>query len=262
MHGHVAASGQIARHADNVELVRVRFAAVKDASAGIAGAESTYGLLCRWITEDFRARHRRQDELFAYVEENLRLIGESLRTIAGVVPAFDPTRLTACPSMIAPVAGQAGARVGWTVEDLEPLRDVLDRLTGTPEVIASHAVTWRNMAGELWSMADELEDFVAYDIPGWHGAEADEHRRLMGHNVDAIRGLSSVSEVLAEITESVAVLVAQTRRITRDLVIDLLALAVPTAKAHGTFARWACRVTAYAVALDATVTHLDKRLNG
>jgi hypothetical protein len=265
--GDAAASGQITRHADNIEAVRVRFAAVKEASAAIARDDTTYGLLCRWITETFQAKHARQDELVAYIEENLRLLGESLCAIAEVAaPAHDPVRAAAGPSLVAPVAVPAVARIGWTIEHVETLRDVLDQLTGKPDVIASHAATWHNIAAELWSMAEDLEDLVERDIPGWHGEDADEHRRLIAHNVEATKRLGSVSAALAEITESVGVLVAQTRRIVRDLVVELMALAVrlpvPAAQQDGTFARWACRIAVYAVALDTTLTHLDKRLNG
>jgi hypothetical protein len=253
-----SATGQIIRHADNIDAVRVRFAAVNEASASIASGDSAYGLLCRWITENFGAKHVRQDELVAYVEENLRLIGASLCKLA---EAQAPARLAAGPRLIAPVTVRAVPRVGWTMEDVEPLRDVLDQLTGKPNVITSHAATWHNIAVEQRSMADELEDLVEYDIRNWHGAEADEHRRLMANNVEAIKGLSSVSAALAEITDSVGVLVAQTRRLVRDLVIELMALTLPL-RTDGTFARWACRTAVYAVALDTTLTHLDKRLNG
>lgn len=267
MCGQVAASGQITRHADNIDAVRVRFTAVHDASAAIARADTTYGLLCRWITENFGARHVRQDELVAYVEENLRLISKSLCELIEVPPpAPDPVRLAAVPSLIAPVTDEVAPRTGWTMEQVEPLREVLDQLTGKPNVVASHAATWYNIAVELRSMADDLEDFVESDTPGWRGDKAAEHQRLMDNNIEAIQGLSSISAALAEITESVGVLVAQTRRIVRDLVIDLMALAVPlpTSVAHQdwTFARWARRVAVYAVALDTTLTHLDERLNG
>jgi hypothetical protein len=247
--------------------VRVRFAAVADASAAIARGDRTYGLLCRWVTDNFRPKHVRQDELVGYAAENLRLIGESLRNLDGVPAAApDPARWVVGPSLIAPVTVRTVAAVGWTIEDFAPLRDVLDRLTGQPDVIAAHAATWLNLAVAQRAMADELEDAVEGEIAGWHGPEADEHRRLMGNNVEAIRGLSAVSAALAEITETVAVLVAQTRRIVRDLVIDLMALAapLPSSAAHrdATFARWAGRTTLYAVALDTTLTHLENRLNG
>ncbi|MGH3881233.1 MAG: hypothetical protein ACRDSK_29775 [Actinophytocola sp.] len=264
---HTAAAGQVTRHADNIEAVRARFAAVHDASAAISRDEDTYGLLCRWITDNFRSKHVRQDELVAYVEENLRRIGESLRDAAEApAPPLDPVRLAARPILTAPVDVPAVVRFGWALVDAEPLRDVLDELTGKPLVIAAHAETWQNIAVELWAMAEELEDIVEYDIPDWHGDAAEDHRRLMGHNVEAVKGLSSVSAALAEITESVGILVAQTRRIVRDLVIDLMALTaplpVPTAPTEGTFARWACRIAVYAVALDTTLTHLENRLNG
>jgi hypothetical protein len=262
--GNAAAPGEIVRHADHVEAVRVRFVAVREASAAIARDDGTYGLLCRWITETFRAKHVRQDELVDYLAENLRLIGVSLCRVASVpAPAPDPVRLAAGPSLIEPVTAGPVAPVGWSIEHVETLRDVLDRLTGKPDVIASHAATWHNIAYELQAMAEELEDRVEQDIPSWHGAEADEHRRLMAHNVEAIKRLASVAAALAEITESVGILVAQTRRIVHDLVMDLMTLAVaPTVQPDGTFARWAYRIAGYAVALDTALTQLEKRLNG
>jgi hypothetical protein len=264
--GHTVVSGQIIRHADNIQAVRERFAAVKDASASIAHDDSAYGLLCRWITEDFQARHVRQDELAAHVEENLRLVAEALWDIAKVGPvALDPVRVASSPSLIAPVTVRSVARTGWLTEHVEPMRELLDHLAGKPDVIASHAATWRNMAVELWSMGEELEDLVECDISGWHGDDADEHRRLMAANVEAVKGLSSVSAALGEVTESVEVLVAQTRRLVRDLVTDLLALTLPrpsSAVQDGTLARWARRIAVYAVALNTSLTQLDKRLNG
>ncbi|ALG10650.1 WXG100 family type VII secretion target [Kibdelosporangium phytohabitans] len=252
------------RHIDNLVGIRVRFAAVHDASDSIAYDDRTYGLLCRWITEDFQERHVRQDELVAYVDENLRLIGETLCGLAGVRPAeLDPIRLAAAPSLVEPVAAPGA---GWTIEHFEPLRAVLDLLTGEPDVIASHVATWYNIAAELESMADDLAHFVDHDTPDWRGAEAAEHQRLMGYNVEAIRGLSAVSAALADTTQSTGLLVSQTRGIVRDLVIDLMALVVPPPSARplaeGTFARWTCRIAVYAVALNIALTHLGDRLNG
>ncbi|WP_181777452.1 hypothetical protein [Amycolatopsis pittospori] len=258
MHGRTGAAGQIARHAGNIAAARLRFAAVHDASSAIAGADGAYGRLCRWVTENFQEKHTRQDELVEFVEENLRLIGD---TLSDETPVSDPVRVAASPSLIAPVTIRPMARAGWRIEDVEPLRDVLDRLTGEPDVIASHAATWCNIAVELAAIADELEDFVEFDISGWYGDEADEHRRLMGNNIEAIKGLSSISAALAEITESVGVLVAQTRRIVHDLIADLLTVSVSAPRAR-TFTRWAGRIAVYAVALDTTLTHLNEHLNG
>jgi hypothetical protein len=245
-------SGQIVRHAGHIEAVRVRFAAVHTASAVVVGDETVYGRLCRWIIDTVLEKHARQDELVEYIEENLRLIVAGLCDLAGQErPRPDPVREAAVPSLVAPVEETAKA----AMERIGPLRDVLDELTGRPDVIAAHAMTWYNIAVEQRDMADELEDFLSRDVPGWDGAA--EHVRLMGHNIEAIRGLSSVSAAFAEIVQSVGVLVAQTRRLVRELVIGLA-----VAPTDATLWRLACRIAVYGVALNATLTHLEDRLNG
>ncbi len=75
---------ELRAHARNIEQLRGRFAAVKAASAHIAQDDQAYGLLCGWIAAILESRHTRQDELIAYVEENLSLVGDGLRkTIEG-----------------------------------------------------------------------------------------------------------------------------------------------------------------------------------
>lgn len=73
---------QIRAHAHNIEAVRARFGAVKAASAHIAQDDGAYGLLCSWMPAILESRHKRQDELIAYVEENLSLVADGLRRTA------------------------------------------------------------------------------------------------------------------------------------------------------------------------------------
>ncbi|MFI6783985.1 type VII secretion target [Micromonospora sp. NPDC050276] len=73
---------QIRQHARNIEALRARFGAVKNASAHITQDDAAYGLLCGWISGILESRHSRQDELIAYAEENLSLVVQGLRTTA------------------------------------------------------------------------------------------------------------------------------------------------------------------------------------
>ena len=69
---------QIRAHATRIDAVQQRFAAVKAASAAIAQDDEAYGLLCGWMSAILEKRHVRQDQLYAYVEENLRLAADAL----------------------------------------------------------------------------------------------------------------------------------------------------------------------------------------
>lgn len=80
---------QIRAHAQKVDAVRAKFDAVTSASAFIAGDDQAYGLLCSWMPAILQGRHAKQDELFAYVEENLNLCVDGLRRTADGYDAAD-----------------------------------------------------------------------------------------------------------------------------------------------------------------------------
>ena len=69
---------QLFRHAATVRAVREQLTAVKGASSAISQDDSAYGLLCGWISAILERRHSGQDELYAYVEENLQLLADAL----------------------------------------------------------------------------------------------------------------------------------------------------------------------------------------
>ncbi|MFJ8581096.1 type VII secretion target [Micromonospora sp. NPDC093277] len=96
--GWTADTEQIRAHASSIEELRSRFEAVRGASAHIAQDDQAYGLLCGWISAILEGRHTRQDELVAYVEENLRLVADGLRRTAD---SYDGTDGDAAGSMSA-----------------------------------------------------------------------------------------------------------------------------------------------------------------
>lgn len=82
---------QLGAHARNVEAIQARFGAVRSASAHIAQDDQAYGLLCGWIAGVLEGRHTRQDELVAYVQENLALVAAALRVSVEDYEAVEDT---------------------------------------------------------------------------------------------------------------------------------------------------------------------------
>jgi hypothetical protein len=82
-------SSQLFRHAANVRAVRGQLTAIKGASSAISQDDSAYGLLCGWISAILEGRHGSQDELYAYVEENLELLAEALDSTGRDYDAVD-----------------------------------------------------------------------------------------------------------------------------------------------------------------------------
>lgn len=87
--GYKVAADELRAHAGHVEAIRNRFGAVKGASAHITQNDAAYGMLCRWMPAVLESRHKKQDELFAYVEENLNLVAQRLRRDADLYEEAD-----------------------------------------------------------------------------------------------------------------------------------------------------------------------------
>jgi len=80
---------ELRKHAGDIDSLKERFAAVKAASAHIAQDDQAYGMLCGWISGILEGRHTKQDELVAYVEENLDIVARELRETADDYEARD-----------------------------------------------------------------------------------------------------------------------------------------------------------------------------
>ncbi len=87
--GFAIAAEQVRTHARNVEMIQDRFRAVKAASAHIVQNDAAYGMLCQWMPRVLESRHVRQNELMAYVEENLSLVAQRLRQTADLYENAD-----------------------------------------------------------------------------------------------------------------------------------------------------------------------------
>jgi uncharacterized protein YukE len=179
-------------------------------------------------------------------------------------------------SVMDPISALLANGLGWAIEYFAPLREMLDELTGKPDVVRSHAATWNNMAVELAAMSQDLATHLEKDLPDWHGAAADGYRKLMVNNVDALGGLGAVAAAMAAATEGAGGLVEMTREIVRDLIADLVArvivwaaeaifvvtIPVIASQIVAAIVKWAGRILVYTTALVTSLQNLSKLLNG
>jgi hypothetical protein len=160
------------------------------------------------------------------------------------------------------------------MEYFQPLREMLDSLTGNPDAVASHVTTWNNMADALMSAAEELQGHLNRDMPTWTGAAASAYQDLMINNVEGIGGLAGTAAAMAAATEGAMGLVQMTREIVRDLIADLVArvivwaveaifvvtIPVIAAQIVAAVLKWAGRIMMYTNALITSLTNLRKLL--
>jgi hypothetical protein len=184
--------------------------------------------------------------------------------------------LEVASTVLDPFSALLSSAIAWAMEYFEPLREILDELTGRPDVVASHAATWNNIAGELAMIAKDLQVQLAADLPDWSGPAAEAYQRLMVNNVDGVGGLAAVAAAMALATEGAGNLVAVTRDFVRDLIADLIArvivwaveaifvvtIPVIAAQIVAAVVKWAGRILTYVTALISSLSSLTRLLNG
>jgi hypothetical protein len=200
---------------------------------------------------------------------------ESKNWVTGVL-AGAGVALEVTATVMDPFSALLSNGIGWAMEYFEPLRQVLDELTGMPDVVMSHAATWTNMANELYAMSEDLGSHVGGDLSEWTGGAADAYQGLMVNNVDAVGGLGAISAGMASATEGAGGLVQMTREIVRDLIADLVArvivwaaeaifvvtIPVIAAQIVAAVVKWAGRILNYTTSLIDSITNLSKLLDG
>jgi len=177
-------------------------------------------------------------------------------------------------SVMDPFSALFSNGIGWAMEYFEPLREMLEELTGKADVVMSHAQTWTNMSAELTAIAEDLQSFLATDVPGWTGDAADAYQALMVHNVNAANAMSATAEALAAATEGAGGLVQVTHDLVRDLIAELVAhvivwaieaifvvtLPVIAAQIVAAVVKWAGIILGYGMALVQSLQNLKALL--
>ncbi|MEV5539482.1 hypothetical protein AB0L13_21730 [Saccharopolyspora shandongensis] len=159
-------------------------------------------------------------------------------------------------AVLDPIGTGVSWLVGWLIEFVQPLTDILDWLAGNADAVAAHAQTWRNVGESLRTTAEAMQADVSRDTAGWTGAMADAYRSRLASTAELIRAQSQAAGALAEGTETAGMLVGTIREVVRDLIADcvgrLVSWAIEAAtgvgvaavavQASARVARWAVRI--------------------
>lgn len=131
--------------------------------------------------------------------------------------------LSGAAMVMDPIGSLLSAGIGWAMEYFEPLREILDALAGKPDVVASHAATWTNVANALGDIGVQIDAAVQADLTEWDDAAAEAYRKKILYGIEAAFGLAGAAESLSAATTAAGNLVQAVRDTVRDLIADLVA---------------------------------------
>jgi hypothetical protein len=134
--------------------------------------------------------------------------------------------LSAASLVMDPIGSLLSAGIGWAMEYFEPLRQILDDLTGKPDVVQSHADTWANVGDALAKVGEQIDAAIQADLTEWDDAAAEAYRQKILYGVEAAFGLAGAAASLSAATTAAGALVQAVRETVRDLIADLVGRAI------------------------------------
>ncbi|MDA1358661.1 hypothetical protein O1R50_03450 [Glycomyces luteolus] len=121
-----------------------------------------------------------------------------------------------------PFGSLVSSGLSFLMEQCGPIRDLLQELTGEPDILLAHAETWTNMAVESHAMAGEMWTLMEDATAEWQGQAAESYRMLHTAYINAIDATGFMFDAMASATNGAATIVQLAYELVRDLIAELL----------------------------------------
>jgi len=124
--------------------------------------------------------------------------------------------------VVDPIGTLASWGVGWALEHVQPLSDILDALTGDPDQVMAYAQTWHTIKLHTTGTAHLYAGDVGKDITAWQDSAADIYRGLAQSRAHTMEGLAEAADGMSGLAEAVHMVVNAVRSGVRALISFLV----------------------------------------
>ncbi|MGA5304601.1 hypothetical protein ACPCHT_32150 [Nucisporomicrobium flavum] len=103
------------------------------------------------------------------------------------------------------------------------VQQMLDDLSGAPDVVADQAACWQTIGADLQGVAADLQHSLDHHFGASPRPDVRAYLDLMSNNVEALMGLGAIAAAMAVITKAAGDLILLARDIIRGFIGDLFA---------------------------------------
>ncbi|RRO18160.1 hypothetical protein EIL87_07900 [Saccharopolyspora rhizosphaerae] len=126
-------------------------------------------------------------------------------------------------TVIDPVGTALAAGVGWLMEHLAPLRELLDFLAGDPNVIKEGADTWLAIKADLQGLAGDFPSRAEQQTSGWSGPAKDAYAKQVKAYTEGLQAMAMSAGSASATIATAGTMVATCRAIVRDIIAAIVA---------------------------------------
>ncbi|RAX24320.1 MULTISPECIES: ADP-ribosyltransferase [unclassified Actinomyces] len=123
-----------------------------------------------------------------------------------------------------PIAAGVSIVVGWIIEHISPLDEMLEQLTGDADAVIAGSQTWTNIADAYTQQATSLNDYLTADMADQAGQTADAWRTRAGKLAGGMNAMSAAAANIAKGLEISAAIVQFVHDMVRDAISEAIGM--------------------------------------
>ncbi|RAX20172.1 hypothetical protein DRB06_09340 [Actinomyces sp. Z5] len=123
-----------------------------------------------------------------------------------------------------PIAAGVSIVVGWIIEHISPLDEMLEQLTGDADAVIAGSQTWTNIADAYTQQATSLNDYLIADMADQAGQTADAWRTRAGKLAGGMNAMSAAAANIAKGLEISAAIVQFVHDMVRDAISEAIGM--------------------------------------
>ncbi|SHE26612.1 Hypothetical protein ACGLYG10_2863 [Actinomyces glycerinitolerans] len=128
-----------------------------------------------------------------------------------------------------PIAAAVSAGLGWLIEHIHPLDEMLEQLTGDADAVMAGAQTWTNISEALATHAQDVRNYVTADMAGQAGLAAAAWRSRAKELSDGLDGASGAASGIAKGLQIAAAIVQFVHDMVRDTITEAFGMLIQAA---------------------------------
>ncbi|SHE25335.1 ADP-ribosyltransferase [Actinomyces glycerinitolerans] len=123
-----------------------------------------------------------------------------------------------------PIAAGVSIVVGWIIEHIYPLDEMLEQLTGDADAVIAGSQTWTNISNAYTQQATSLNDYLTADMADQAGQTADAWRTRAGKLAGGMNAMSAAAANIAKGLEISAAIVQFVHDMVRDAISEAIGM--------------------------------------
>ncbi|WP_020501323.1 WXG100 family type VII secretion target [Sciscionella marina] len=123
--------------------------------------------------------------------------------------------------------------LGFLIDHIQPLKEALEMVTGSPDALNTGAQNYLNLQQEINAIGKDLEQQFKSGSQGWEGKASEAAKKEMDGLVEGVKGTGELASAISDLLKSSGEMMKAAKDTIISIIADFVETAITNAAAYG-----------------------------